>query len=129
MQFLNHSREPVILAQDFYALTGWYEQVLGFQRVQLVDGAYRYAVLEVPGKIRLGFGEAKPMGITTPDPANGTVRLQWEVHPLEDFMTWFTERGGEVVFGPSKDEVDNFMYGAIRDPEGNEIWLVDEDCP
>ena len=129
MRFMNPSREPVILATDFYALIEWYERMFGFTRLQLVDDRYRYAILEIAGKIRIGFGEAKPMGIQQPDPANGTVRLQWEVHPLDEFMAWFADNGGEVVFGPSVDAVDQYMYGAIRDLEGNEIWLVDANCP
>ena len=128
-QYFNKAREPVVLAQDFYALIEWYERVLGFQRVQLIDDAYRYAILEVPGKIRIGFGEAKQMGIEAPNPTHGTVRLQWEVQPLEAFMEAFQAQSGTVVFGPSRDAADGYMYGAIRDIEGNEIWLVDENCP
>ena len=126
---LRRAREPVILARDFYTLLGWYETVMGFRRVQLVDGGYRYAIVEGPGGIRIGLGEAEPMGVTAPDAANGTVRLQWEVHDLAGFMSWFAEESGTIAFGPNRDAADGFLYGAIRDPEGNEIWLVDEHCP
>ena len=37
--------------------------------------------------------------------------------------------GGSVVFGPSYDEEGEYWYGSIADPEGNEIWFVDQNCP
>ena len=55
--------------------------------------------------------------------------LQFEVDDLPAFIESFKERGGTVIFGPSFDKDDGFWYGAIADLEGNQIWLVDKNCP
>ena len=127
------AREPVLLAQDFSALLGWYEAALGFSRVQVFDGAYRYALVQGPGGVRLGIAEAAPLGLRAPPPGGSAVRLQWEIENLPAFFDWFETQaeahGGAVAFGPQRDAADGFVFGAIRDLEGNEIWLVDETCP
>ena len=47
---------------------------------------------------------------------------------IETFMEAFQAQSGTVVLVRVEMLRIN-MYGAIRDIEGNEIWLVDENCP
>ena len=122
-------REPVILAQDFYALKDWYTTVLGFECVAIVDEAYRYANLIHSNGIAIGIADAAQMNCTTPNQRQNTVRLQMEVTPIAEFLAHVSKHNGVIVFGPSTDAKDGFQYGAILDIEDNEIWLVDSHCP
>ena len=58
-------REPVILAQDFYALKDWYTTVLGFECIAIVDD--RYANLIHSNGIAIGIADAAQMSCTTPN--------------------------------------------------------------
>ena len=58
-----------------------------------------------------------------------TVILQICTNDLKSLFKKIKNNGGSVLFGPSYDEVDKYWYGSFTDIEGNEIWVVDENCP
>ncbi len=122
-------REIVILAEDYDALVSWHVDVLGFRIVKQFSDGYRYANLETESGIRVGIAPAKEVGVTPSDRVNNTVLLQIEVADVRTFFEYLQEEGGAVTFGPSFDQAGGFWYGGIADPEGNPIWVVDENCP
>jgi len=123
------SREPVILAENFEQLVGWYKDVFDCSIIQLTDKNYHYCILENAFGIRLGIADAKEMGITPENRGNNTFLPQIEVDDVKDFFEEIVRRKGNITFGPSYDAEDGFWYGALSDLEGNPIWVVDKNCP
>ena len=122
-------REVVILAGDYDALVAWYVGVLGFRVVREFSEAYRYSSLETPSGIRIGIAPASEAGVVPGDRARNTVLLQVGVADVKAFFEHLHRLGTAATFGPSFDEAGQFWYGGITDPEGNPIWVVDENCP
>ena len=58
-----------------------------------------------------------------------TVILQIATNDLKILFNKIKNNGGSILFGPSYDIGDKYWYGSIADIEGNEIWVIDEDCP
>jgi predicted enzyme related to lactoylglutathione lyase len=122
-------RESVIFANDFQAMTKWYQDVLGFEVTQLFEGEYHYCNLENECGIRIGIAKAKEMNVSPKDRRHNTVVLQFEVTDVKAFFDHVEKEGGAITFGPSFDSKDGFWYGGFQDLEGNPFWVVDENCP
>ncbi len=122
-------RETVILSDGPSVLVAWYRDVLGFAVTREFSDRYQYSNLETSTGMRIGIASAKEMGVEPGERQNNTVVLQIEVDDVRGFFDHVREHGGEVTFGPSFDEKDKFWFGAIRDVEGNPIWVVDAQCP
>jgi len=122
-------REVVILADDYDALVGWYVEVLGFRIARRFDEGYRYANLETETGLRIGIAPAVEVDVTPGDRAKNTVLLQVQVPDVRAFFEKLLEAGSIILFGPSFDRKGGFWYGGFADPEGNPIWVVDENCP
>ena len=122
-------RELVILAEDYDALVAWYIDVLGFRKAREFSQDYRYANLETSSGIRLGIAPASEMDVEPSDRSNSHVILQMGTRDVAALFEHVASKGGAVQFGPAFDEKGGFWFGAIADPEGNPIWVVDENCP
>ena len=122
-------RESVIFAESFQLLVEWYQKVLQFRIVQQFEDQYHYCNLENETGIRIGIGTAKEMRIIPGDRANNTVLLQFQTDDVKSFLDHVKEHGGNVTFGPSFDQKDEFWFGGFQDLEGNPIWVVDGNCP
>lgn len=122
-------RESVILADDVDALVAWYEAALGFVVSRRFKDEYHYCNLESPSGIAIGIAQAAEMGVTEPDRQKNTVLLQFEVDDVQAFMRHVEAERGTILFGPSFNQKDGFWYGACTDLEGNQFWVVDQNCP
>ncbi|MBN1857862.1 VOC family protein [Candidatus Bipolaricaulota bacterium] len=123
------SREVVILATDYEMLVPWYVNVLGFRITKEFKDGYRYCNLETKQGLRVGIAPATEAGVTPGDRSANTVLLQVEVPDVRVFLESLKRRGGTISFGPSFDTSGGFWFGGFVDPEGNAIWVVDENCP
>ena len=122
-------RETVIMADDFHGLVEWYRDVLGFKVTQLFTNGSHYANMATSTGIEIGIALVTEIGIEPGNRTNNTVVLQIEVDDLPAFFEYIKETKGGVAFGPSFNEKDEFWFGSIADPEGNQIWVVDSNCP
>jgi predicted enzyme related to lactoylglutathione lyase len=122
-------RESVILARDFAATVDWYRRALGFRVVKQFDDGFNYCNLETSSGIRLGIGDAQQMGVTDDTLNNDTVIIQFEVDDVGKFFAHVEQLGGSITGGPSFDPSGEFWFGSFADPEGNEFWVVDKNCP
>jgi predicted enzyme related to lactoylglutathione lyase len=122
-------RETVIIAEDFQAMGGWYQAILNFEAVNLVDEEYHYCNLKNEAGLQIGIAEAAELGVTPIDRRHNTVVLQFEVPDVKRLFERLRQRGGEISFGPSFDSKNGFWYGGFHDLEGNPFWAVDENCP
>lgn len=123
------ARESVILASDFSAMIAWYQDVLGFKTVNLIEEGYHYCNLETASGIKLGIAAAEEMGVAPVDRANNSVILQFEVDDLRALFTQLEQSGASITGGPTFSEKDGFWFGSFADPEGNPFWVVDRNCP
>lgn len=114
----------VILAEDYEQLRDWYVDTLELT----IDGEwtdkYHYAELVQGGKHVVGIASAAEMKVTPGDRGSATVVAQLNVEDVRGLLARVPERGGSVAFGPSKEEPEDFWYGAFADPEGNICWVV-----
>lgn len=122
-------RESVILARDFSAAVDWYCKALGFTVVKRFDNGFNYCNLETASGIRIGIGDAAQMGVTAANRNNDTVILQFEVDDVDEFFSHLGRFEGSITGGPSFDAGGNFWFGSFVDPEGNQFWVVDKNCP
>lgn len=122
-------RETVILAKDRERLIRWYRDLLGFRITAKYESEYHYYNMETQSGIKIGIGDLDEMSISPAEPRMNAVLLQIEVDDVRAFMADIDRSDGATVFGPSYNEEDGFWFGAINDPEGNQIWVVDPQCP
>jgi len=122
-------RETVILADDTHKLVDWYINILGFKETARYEDNLFYSNLETESGIIIGIADIKELDVKKPNRQKNTVILQIEVEDVKTFLAYIKEQEGTVVYGPSFDEKGNYWCGSFRDIEGNEIWVVDTNCP
>jgi len=122
-------RETVVLADDYDGLVKWYRDVLGFRVIRLFDDGFHYCNLETASGIKVGIALASEMGVTSTDRGAQRVILQFEVDDVREFFATIEGAGGTIVHPATFNEQDRFWFGAIADPEGNQCWVVDSQCP
>jgi len=127
-------RETVIVAKNYQSLIDWYINNLNFKIINNFPDI-KYCYLETDSGIKIGIADMEELIKSTP--ANkplskrvmNTVILQICTNDLKSLFKKIKNNGGSVLFGPSYDEGDKFWFGSFTDIEGNEIWVVDENCP
>ena len=122
-------RETVLLAKNHQLLIDWYINNLNFKIINN-NSDIKYCNLETDSGIKIGIADMEQMGNENYSKRiMNTVILQICTNDLKNFFKRIKNNGGSVLFGPSYDEGDKYWYGSITDIEGNEIWVVDENCP
>jgi catechol-2,3-dioxygenase len=128
---LNHA---VLYVRDAQRSAAFYEQVLGFRRLSMVDGMDQAVFMQAPGSSNdhdLGlFGIGEQAGPTGAGSSTvGLYHLAWEVDTLaelERIAALLSEHGALV--GASDHGTTKALYA--RDPDGIEFevsWLVPAD--
>tara|TARA_B100001167_G_C16664036_1_gene254592 strand:+ start:335 stop:724 length:390 start_codon:yes stop_codon:yes gene_type:complete len=122
-------RETVLLAKNHQLLINWYINNLNFKIINN-NSDIKYCNLETDSGIKIGIADMEQMGNENYSKRiMNTVILQICTNDLKKLFKRIKNNGGSVLFGPSYDEGDKYWYGSITDIEGNEIWVVDENCP
>ena len=122
-------RETVLLAKNHQLLINWYINNLNFKIINN-NSDIKYCNLETDSGIKIGIADMEQMGNENYSKRiMNTVILQICTNDLKKLFKKIKNNGGSVLFGPSYDEGDKYWYGSITDIEGNEIWVVDENCP
>lgn len=114
----------VVLAQNYPKLVDWYRKALQMKVRRVVTEGYDWTELERRG-LRIGLAPAKQMGVTLPRKRANAVILHLVTRNVKRLLASVKKRGGRIAFGPSYNEAGRFWYGAFRDPEGNDVWLID----
>ena len=114
----------VVLARDYEKLVTWYRKALQLKVRRVVTEGYDWTELERPG-LRIGIAPAKQMGVTLPKKRTNAVVLHLVTKDVKGLLKRAKQHGGTVAFGPSRDAEKKYTYGAFRDIEGNDVWLID----
>jgi len=122
-------RETVLLAEDYEGTVAWYVDVLGFQVTKRFTEGYRYTNLETGSGLRPGVAPASEAAVTPHDRHSNTVILQFSAQDVPALFDHLRAAGANIMSGPSSDKAGGFWFGRFSDPEGNPIWVVDENCP
>jgi len=115
----------VLFAENYQALIDWYKDVLALEVIQEESGEYSYAELGIDKQLILGITPAKEVNHVASSPRNNSSVMQLEVAEIHSLFNRVKEKSGEFLFGPTADEKYGFLYGAISDIEGNQIWIVE----
>lgn len=118
----------VILASDYEMLISWYLKVFNLEIYLQVKEGYDYTELGQSNRLIVGIAKTEEMGLVPTKPRNNSVIIQIAVSSLDKIFDTVSKSGGKVLFGPSIDEKEGFVYGGIADPEGNQIWIVEKDA-
>ena len=122
-------RETVLLAKNHQLLINWYINNLNFKIINN-NSDIKYCNLETDSGIKIGIADMEQMGNENYSKRiMNTVILQICTNDLKKIFKRIKNNGGSVLFGPSYDEGDKYWYGSVTDIEGNEIWVIDENCP
>ncbi|MBC8384435.1 MAG: hypothetical protein H8E57_02825 [Candidatus Cloacimonetes bacterium] len=116
----------IVLAEKYNELVNWYMETFKLEKKVSISEDYHYTELASEGKIILGIADAEEMKIKPVHPRSNTVVIQIAVHDISFLFQIVKATGGKVLFGPTKDEENDFTYGGIADMEGNEIWVIEE---
>ena len=113
--------------QDIDRATAWYQHVLGLQlldRGERLDGAMRYADLEIPGFGVSLLQLARPATAVAPGQAlvPSWVHIVFAVRDPPALYRDLRARGQRVyTYGPPSESPTSFL---LQDSEGNEIEFV-----
>ena len=122
-------RETVLLAKNHKLLINWYVNNLNF-RIINNNSKIKYCNLETDSGIKIGIADMEQMSNENYSKRiMNTVILQISTNALKRLFKRIKNNGGSILFGPSYDEGDKYWYGSVTDIEGNEIWVIDENCP
>ena len=122
-------RETVLVAKNYQSLIDWYINNLNFKIINNFPDI-KYCYLETDSGIKIGIADMEELGNKNYSKRiMNTVILQICTNDLKSLFKKIKKNGGSVLFGPSFDEGDKYWYGSFTDIEGNEIWVVDENCP
>jgi len=116
----------VILAEDYPRLVKWYEDTFKLERKIYEEEEYHYSEMMKGKNMIFGIADASENGITPVSPRKNTVVIQIGVEDIRFLFEQVKINGGKILFGPTKDQENNFYYGGIADIEGNEIWIIEE---
>jgi predicted enzyme related to lactoylglutathione lyase len=117
---------PIILAEKYENLANWYIRTFDLKIKYKVEGKENYTVLEHAGQAVAGIAIAREMGVKPSAPRNNTAIIQFSVSDIRGLFERVCETGGKILFGPSIDEKEGYLYGGLLDIEGNQIWVVEE---
>ncbi|MCW3984822.1 MAG: hypothetical protein NWE91_00175 [Candidatus Bathyarchaeota archaeon] len=117
---------PMILAENYEELAEWYEKTFDLAIKTRVEEGEEYMELGAPSKILFGFARAKEMGVKPSTPRNNTVIIQLSVNDINELFDKVKKAGGKILFGPSIDEEEGYLYGGLADIEGNQIWVIEK---
>ena len=115
----------VIMAEDYKALVNWYQEVLGLEVKLRKDQDYHYTDLAHNGKLIVGLCPASEMGHLPTTPRNNSLALHILVSDIEALFEKVAASGGKVLHGPAVDKHEGFKFGNFADPEGNEVWVIE----
>ena len=122
-------REIVLVAKNHQSLIDWYINNLNF-KIVYNNLDIKYCSLATDSGIKIGIADMESLGNESYSKRiMNTVILQIATNDLKKLFKKIKNNGGSVLFGPSYDEGDKFWFGSFTDIEGNEIWVVDENCP
>ena len=122
-------RETVLVAKNYQSLIDWYINNLNFKIINNFPDI-KYSYLKTDSGIKIGIADMEELGNKNYSKRiMNTVILQICTNDLKSLFKKIKKNGGSVLFGPSFDEGDKYWYGSFTDIEGNEIWVVDENCP
>lgn len=114
----------VMTVNDYEGTIEWYQSIFDLDIIHQDSGAYHYTELGQNGQNIVGIAKADEMDHKPTNPKNNSCVLQVQVEDIEELYERVKKAQTEIRFGPSKEEKSNFAYGAISDPEGNEIWII-----
>ncbi len=115
----------VILAENYDKLVKWYKETMELDIKLQVDKDYHYTDLAKNNKLIVGICPASEMKHNPTAPRNNSTVLQISVDDIESLLHKVAENGGSIIFGPAVDKNDGFKYGGFRDPEGNDVWVME----
>ena len=122
-------KETVIVAKSFQSLIDWYVDNLNF-KIVYNNLDIKYCSLETDSGIKIGIADMESLGNENYSKRiQNTVILQIATNDLAILFKKIKNNGGSILFGPSYDKGDKYWYGSVTDNEGNEIWVIDENCP
>ena len=113
----------VLIAEDYASLRDWYVAVLDLEVKQEWTEDYHYAELVRDGTHVVGIALAKEMGVEPYLPRRNTAILQLRTDDIDELFARVREHGG-TVWGSKHDKKQGLRYGGFRDPEDNEVWVV-----
>ena len=116
----------VVLCDDYEKMINWYKDTLELEITLEESEGYHYTELSSDGRCIVGLTPAKEMDHTPTKKRNNSTLLQLDVKGMPQFFEKVKKSEGSIIFGINKDEKYNFLYGSIADPEGNEIWVIEE---
>lgn len=114
----------VVLARNYRKLVDWYRTTLRMKVRRVVTGGYDWTELERPG-LRIGIASAKQMGAALPRKRANAVVLHLVSKDVPGLLRRAKACGGKVPFGPTRNAKEGYCYGAFRDIEGNDVWVID----
>ncbi len=117
---------PVVLAENYEELIQWYVKTFDLNIKYQTKEGENYTTLEQSGKTIIGIAKANEMGVKPTKPRNNAVLIQLSVTDVNQLFTKVKETGGKILFGPSIDSKEGYLYGGLADIEGNQIWIVEE---
>jgi predicted enzyme related to lactoylglutathione lyase len=114
----------VVLAEDYELIRDWYCRIFDLEILLELDKDYHYSDLGQGEHIILGIARADEMDKVVGKKHSSYVLPQLMVAELDSVISKVQETGCKIIVGPLKDEL--YYYATIRDPEGNEIWLIEK---
>ena len=115
----------VVMAEDYAKLRDWYVEALDLEVQEEWTENYHYAELVRDGRLVIGIADAKEMNVEPGERKRQAVVAQFKVDDVKAFLAKVKEAGGDVPFGPSHDQVEDFWFGGFTDIEGNPSWVVE----
>ena len=117
------------MAKNYQLLIDWYINNLNF-KIVYNNLDIKYCSLKTDSGIEIGIADMdSSCNKNYAKRIQNTVILQIATNDLEILFKKIKNNGGSILFGPSYDEGDKYWYGSVADSEGNEIWVIDENCP
>jgi len=116
---------PMILAENYKELAGWYVKTFDLAIKTRVEEGEEYMELGTSSEVLFGFARAKEMGVKPSTPRNNTVIIQLSVSDISELFDKVKKAGGKILFGPSLSKEEGYLYGGLEDIEGNQIWVIE----